>query len=143
MTTIRRASDPDANTLQTIYQKCLVEAAWQQRAAETIPSFSDVTRGETVWVAVGACDQILAVLVVQEAGAYIHHLYVDPQAQAQGLGRALLQHLQTYLAFPWRLKCVAQNHAALKFYRHLGWYEIEQGQGDDGVYYMLEHVGPL
>ncbi|MFZ6777952.1 GNAT family N-acetyltransferase [Undibacterium sp. Ji83W] len=143
MTTIRRASDSDANTLQTIYQKCLVEATWQQRAAEAISSFADVTHGETVWVAVDVRDHVLAVLAVQEGDAYIHHLYVDPQAQAQGLGRALLQHLQTYLAFPWRLKCVAQNHAALKFYRHLGWHESEQGHGEDGVYYLLEHTGPL
>lgn len=143
MTTIRRASDPDASALQAIYQKCLVEAAWQQRAVETIPGFADVTHGETVWVAVDAMDHVLAVLAVQEGDAYIHHLYVDPRSQAQGLGRALLQHLQTYLAFPWRLKCVAQNHAALKFYQHLGWREIEQGQGEDGVYYLLEHTGQL
>lgn len=143
MTGIRRASDSDASALQAIYQKCLVEAAWQQRTADTIPGFADATHSETVWVAVDVRDHVLAVLAVQEGDAYIHHLYVDPRAQAQGLGRALLEHLQTYLAFPWRLKCVAQNHAALKFYRHLGWYEIEQGRGEDGIYYLLEHAGPL
>ncbi|MFZ6874333.1 GNAT family N-acetyltransferase [Undibacterium sp. Di27W] len=143
MIDIRKASDGDACALQAIYQQCIVTAAWQTRAATAIPDFASVSIDETIWVAVDADQQVLALLAVQDAGAYVHHLYVDPQAQGQGLGKALLLHLQSYLAFPWRLKCVAENHDALKFYQHLGWQEIEQGHSEDGVYWLLEHTGPL
>ncbi|MFZ6745146.1 GNAT family N-acetyltransferase [Undibacterium sp. JH2W] len=140
---IRKASDGDACALQAIYQQCVITAVWQTRSAENIPDFTSASIGETVWVAVDATDQAVALVAVQDAGAYIHHLYVDPEAQGQGMGKALLQHLQTYLAFPWRLKCVAENHDALKFYQHLGWQEIEQGHSEDGVYWLLEHTGLL
>lgn len=129
--------------MQAIYRDCVIAAAWQIRDAATIPDFACVSIGETVWIAVDATDQVMALVAVQDAAAYIHHLYVAPAAQGRGLGRALLLHLQTYLPFPWRLKCVAKNHAALKFYQHLGWRQIEHGQGDDGMYYLLEHPGPL
>jgi len=140
---MRLATGSDASALQAIYLQCVVRAAWQQRAAESIPDFAQVSRDETVWLAVDECDDAVAILAVQEAQAYIHHLYVAPDMQGRGLGKALLQHLQTSLPFPWYLKCVAQNHAALGFYKHLGWQQIEQGQGEDGIYYLLEHSGPI
>ncbi|WP_170133480.1 GNAT family N-acetyltransferase [Undibacterium pigrum] len=143
MTIIRKACEQDADALQAIYRECVITAAWQQRAADTIPDFAQVSRGETVWLAVDDNDNARAVLAVQEAGAYIHHLYVAPDMQGRGLGKALLQHLQTCIPFPWRLKCVAKNHVALGFYEHLGWHQIEQGQGEDGIYYLLEHTGPI
>ena len=143
MIIIRKACAQDASVLQTIYRRCVIEAGWRQPTAGVSEDFADVTKGETIWIAVDAQNKPLAVLAVQEGDAYIHHLYVDPQAQGQGLGRALLQHLQSRLAFPWRLKCVAQNHDALKFYARMGWHEIEQGLGEDGLYYLLEHAGPL
>ena len=143
MITIRKAEAQDAVHLQHIYKKCFLLAAWQIRELATIPDFKSVSAGEMIWVVTDMQGQPGALLAVQEGSAYIHHLYVLPEHQGKGWGRALLQHLQTYLPFPWQLKCVANNHAALYFYQHLGWYEIEQGQGEDGSYYLLEHAGPL
>ncbi|MFZ6677033.1 GNAT family N-acetyltransferase [Undibacterium sp. Tian12W] len=137
---IRLASEKDAAALQEIYRLCIIEATWQIRPPGTIPDFAAVSGGETIWVAVDSSDQVLALLAVQEEHAYIHHLYVHPMVQGQGAGRALLQHLQAHLAFPWQLKCVASNHAAIAFYRHLGWRELEMGTGEDGSYYLLQFV---
>ncbi|MFZ6710162.1 GNAT family N-acetyltransferase [Undibacterium sp. TC9W] len=134
---IRLASEKDAAALQEIYRLCIIEATWQIRPSETIPDFAAVSCGETIWVAVDSSDQVLA---VQDEHAYIHHLYVHPLVQGQGAGWALLQHLQAHLACPWQLKCVASNHAAMAFYRHLGWRELEKETGEDGSYYLLKFV---
>ncbi|BBB58437.1 acetyltransferase [Undibacterium sp. KW1] len=140
MIAIRLASEKDAAALQEIYRLCIIEATWQIRPSETIPDFVAVSCGETIWVAVDSSDQVQALLAVQEDHSYIHHLYVHPLAQGRGAERALLQHLQTQLACPWQLKCVASNHAAMAFYRHLGWRELEAGTGEDGSYYLLQFV---
>ncbi|MFZ6770819.1 GNAT family N-acetyltransferase [Undibacterium sp. Di26W] len=142
MTHIRLATDADAAQLQEIYRHCIIEAPWQVRPAEAIPDFAAISRDEVIWVAVDAQHQVLALLAVQPEHAYIHHLYVHPRAQGQGLGRALLVFLQAHVAFPWRLKCVLNNTAGMAFYRHLGWQELQQDHGADGVYCLLEHAGP-
>lgn len=141
MTHIRWATGADAAQLQDIYRHCIIEAPWQVRPADGIPDFAAISRDEVIWVAVDEQDQLLALLAVQPEHAYIHHLYVHPRAQGQGLGRALLVFLQAHMAFPWRLKCVLDNTAGMAFYRRLGWKELQQGHGADGVYCLLEHVG--
>ncbi|MBC3916908.1 GNAT family N-acetyltransferase [Undibacterium sp. CY18W] len=141
LTNIRLATGADAAQLQDIYRHCIVEAPWQVRPAEAIPDFSAISRDEVIWVAVDAQDQVLALLAVQQERAYIHHLYVHPRAQGRGLGRALLVFLQTHMAFPWRLKCVLNNKAGMAFYQRLGWLELQQGHGADGLFVLLECSG--
>ena len=151
MTVIRPSQIQDAAQIQDIYQRCIIEAVWQLRPAHAIPDFASVSQGELVLVAsdgpedtqVPAADKILAVLAVQVADSYIHHLYVHPEAQGRGLGKSLLLYLQDFLPFPWRLKCVTNNHAALAFYRYLGWREIASGHSADGPYVLLELSAPL
>lgn len=138
MTHIRLATAADAAQLQEIYRHCIVEAPWQLRPVEAIPEFAAISRDEMIWVAVDAQEQVLALLAVQPENSYIHHLYVHPRAQNQGLGRALLVFLQAHLAFPWRLKCVLNNSAGMAFYRRLGWQELQQGHGADGLFSLLE-----
>ncbi|MFZ6654554.1 GNAT family N-acetyltransferase [Undibacterium sp. TJN19] len=149
MTIIRPSTIQDAAQIQGIYQHCVIDAAWQIRPAHAIADFASSSQGELVLVATDGpgqgqtSEKILAVLAVQVADSYIHHLYVHPEAKGRGLGKSLLLYLQDFLPFPWRLKCVTNNHAALAFYQHLGWREVASGHSVDGPYVLLELSAPL
>jgi GNAT superfamily N-acetyltransferase len=70
--------------------------------------------------------------------SFIHHVYVDPEFERQGVGTALLSSLETWLPLPWQLKCVIANTSARAFYATHGWIEVGSGNGDQGRYALLE-----
>ena len=87
-----------------------------------------------------ACDtqgQAVGFVSVFEPGVFIHHLFVAPTYQSQGIGDALLESLTSWLPTPWHLKCVKANARAIKFYRVRGWEQVEEGRGPDGPYVLL------
>lgn len=71
---------------------------------------------------------------------YLWHLYVDPQAQRQGVGRALNDAALAEIAGrgatrAW-LDVLRHNEKARAFYRALGWREIGSENGDQDVLLM-------
>ncbi|MBB5203133.1 GNAT superfamily N-acetyltransferase [Inhella inkyongensis] len=141
MTRIRRAEPQDATALQALYARCIAQADWLPEAARQAPNFAAVSVGETVLVAEGRDGALLGLVSVQPDDPFVHHLYVDPQAQGLGLGRALLAALDPLLPKPWRLKCVARNRQALRFYAREGWQEEGRGESSDGPYLLLRKNG--
>ena len=81
---------------------------------------------------------ILGFISVWEPDHFIHHLFVHPDHQRQGIGQLLLSSLYSWLALPYRLKCVAKNQVALAFYEKNGWVEVGRGVGEEGDYLLLE-----
>lgn len=93
--------------------------------------------GEVVHVAREA-GAILGFISVWAPDRFIHHLYIDTARQSRGAGSRLLDFaLRSYPA-PLRLKCVAQNERARRFYLHRGWSVIGGGLSEDGNYLLLE-----
>jgi putative acetyltransferase len=82
------------------------------------------------WTATLA-DPAVTVEVVEDAAgmaAYVahddtllRHLAVRPDTWGTGLGRRLVTRAAQRMAAEPRLWCLADNHRALAFYRHLGW----------------------
>lgn len=99
--------------------------------------FDTQTCGERVLVAEDDAGAATGFVSVWEPDAFIHHLYVSPGRQRQGIGRALLQ-AAGWPRLPLRLKCLARNEAALAFYRAHGFVETGTGTADDGDYLVLE-----
>lgn len=64
----------------------------------------------------------------------MHHLYVMPQFQNQGIGSALLQECQDRFGLPLRLKCGKSNHSASHYYENAGWIPESEAVGPDGPY---------
>ena len=77
---------------------------------------------------------------VWEPDAFIHHLYVRNGWRQKGIGKQLLNALDTRFPKPWRLKCLRANDKALAFYLRHGWLEISSGESDDGPYALLERT---
>jgi GNAT superfamily N-acetyltransferase len=77
-----------------------------------------------VWVA--GADQIDAFMAFREG--WVDQLYVRPECQGQGIGRALLgRAMKTYS--PLRLWTFQKNLDAIRFYRARGFREIERTDG--------------
>ena len=137
MHTVRLADPRDDNALQGIFARALTGASWLPPGAEPDTDFKRNSSGEAVYVCLSPTGRISGVLAVYAAGAFVHHLYVAPFAQRQGVGSALLAALAQELPKPWRLKCVTANHAARQFYARTGWVETEKALGSQGEYVVL------
>lgn len=144
MLTVRPATADDLAAAQAIYSLSVSEAAWLPEPAKQEPVLADVSRGETLHVAVTHAGMVVGFVSVQEAEPFVHHLYVHPDARGMQVGKALLASLQAWLPMPWHLKCVARNVEALRFYRHLGWEELASGESEHGTYLLLAYGrGPV
>ncbi len=91
--------------------------------------FADATAGETLWVAEGAAGEILAFASVwREPGLwFLHNLFVAPERQNRGIGRALLTALLGRVGRPVELKADIANAIARRFYTSFGFRVVEQG----------------
>ena len=134
---VRAAEPADADQIQAIFEQSLRQADWLPPGTEIDTDFKRNSSGEAVLVCLSPTGRISGFLAVYAAGAFIHHLYVAPDAQRQGVGRALLAALADMLPKPWRLKCVTANQAARQFYAHTGWVETEKALGSQGEYVVL------
>ena len=137
MHVIRRASPEDQDALQSLYSAALADADWLPTSSRIASPIKAATQDEEVFVCCDPEGSILGFLSVYKPGAFIHHLYVARISQNQGIGSALLQSLNSWLAKPWALKCVKANTGAIAFYLSKGWHEVEASEGPDGKYLLL------
>jgi GNAT superfamily N-acetyltransferase len=138
--TVREARAADAAALEQVYRAVTRSADWLPAWARDVGPFASVSAGERVFVAPvgGGSAELKGLIAVYVPDAFIHHLYVAPPFQRQGVGSALLASLNGWLPRPWQLKCVQRNRRALAFYAALGWVAAGEGEGDQGPYRLLE-----
>jgi len=129
MVTIRAAQPSDSAELQALFEQLV--------GSPGNTDFAQTTKGERVYVAVSEAGLLVGAVTVWQPESFIHCLFVDQQFQGQGIGTLLLESLIPWLPFPWKLKCLATNHAALAFYRRRGWKKLETGLGEQGTYFLL------
>ncbi len=109
---------------------------WLDGAEWRLEDFDAVILGETVFVAELA-GQRVGFAGVLDNDNFLHSLYVDPAAQGQGVGSALLRHVQARFSSTGALKCLEQNQAAQDFYLKHGWRREAQGEGEQGKYLLM------
>lgn len=125
----------------------------QARAAQR--SFTEKTYSMNDFMAVIEGEEILVARVentlagfisVWKPERFIHHLFVAPRYQNQGVGRALIAETQHRFSLPLSLKCLKSNTHACRFYERLGWQARQEGVGPDGVYilyYLYNHTASV
>ena len=137
MRNIRRAQREDVERLHRIYSDAASSTQCLPSIASGDISIEEAPRDEKIIVACDAQGQAVGFVSAFQPGVFIHHLYVAPTYQSQGIGDALLESLMSWLPTPWHLKCVTANARAIKFYRVRGWEQVEKGSGPDGPYIVL------
>lgn len=140
---IRRADPSDSIALEDLFLDARRKAFyWCAPDTFQRSDFATQTEGEIIHVAVDAGGNLLGFISVWLPENFVHHLYVMPDKKNRGIGTALLGSIASWLPLPHRLKCLAQNHPAIHFYRKHGWKELERGSDALGDYLLMEYSGP-
>ena len=104
---------------------------WRPKGYFQAEDFKYFAEDEDVWLAL-AGEALVGILSLFPADNFIHCLYVDPDAQRLGVGRALVAHLRRETGKPMTLKLDTPNAAAIAFYQATGWTRMT-GPDDFGV----------
>lgn len=67
---------------------------------------------------------------------FIHNLFIHPNFLGKGVGGHLLNASIKKMNKPLRLKCVSENHKALKFYEKNGWKKVNE-EGEKEKYWVM------
>lgn len=100
-----------------------------------IEEFLKFVEGERIVVARIDGD-IVGFAAIWEPENFLHHLYVSPKYQRQGVGSTLLKYCISQCGLPMSLKCIEANSAANRFYEKHGWRVAEQAEGPEGRYFL-------
>jgi GNAT superfamily N-acetyltransferase len=122
---VRRARLEELPIAAAIYQRVLRETfTWLPASSHNAQDFLNWARDEEVYVAVDK-GRIIGVAALYRPGDFIHSLYVAERGR--GVGKALLDHLQSVAKGPLSLKCQTANRRAQAFYRREGFRVVEEG----------------
>jgi GNAT superfamily N-acetyltransferase len=110
--------------------------------AATESAYYAETEGEKQWI--GHLDnKIIALISIDLSFNFIHHFYVLPTYQRQGIGTALLGHVMRFLDGAAELKTDLRNASGLAFYRRLGWREVGEGVAVTGPWLRFRQQGGI
>ncbi len=104
----------------------------------SVDDFASETEGELTLVGVQD-ETIIGYVSIWEPEWFIHQLYIDPQNQGTGVGKALLLRTEALCSpNPISLKCQVANQSAYGFYRSMGFDEsAETGTSEFGDWVRL------
>lgn len=142
--TIREGRAEDIADCTLIYERALPVAF--PRLAHVSPGagspgpreFADSIAGEELWVAEEA-GRIAGLVTIWRPDAFIHHLYIVPDWQRRGLGRALLALALRRCGGHAALKCNEANHPARAFYQNAGFRPAGWGWSTQGAWIRFEY----
>jgi len=143
---IRSSQSHDVPQLEALFLKARQQAfSWENTDQFKLEDYKKSTEGEVVFVAEDQGGEILGFISVwkDENPPFIHNLFVAPDHQRKGVGKALMRSLLPWLSPPYRLKCIAKNHEALAFYQKTGWGCIAEGEAEEGPYLLLEMTASI
>jgi ribosomal protein S18 acetylase RimI-like enzyme len=131
---IRNSDAPDLPDLVAIYNAARAPIECFQAAQVTVEEFQTLTEGEEIQVATDN-EEVIGFVSVWSPENFIHHLYVSPDRQHKGIGKALIRACVSRYGLPLKLKSVIANTGACAFYEHNHWLVKETGVGPDGPYH--------
>jgi len=141
---IRAAVLEDRDTLADVYLTCRRRTfTWVDPSQYQRADFLEDTDGERVLVCEWA-GQIVGFSGVWVPGSFLHHLFVLEAHHGHGAGLGLLRAAMRDVPGSLRLKCVAQNARAVRFYTKLGGViEATHPDGPEGPYHAMRLPNPL
>ena len=120
---LRHDARPDAATIAALYR-----ATPLYRPVDDVPRIAAMYAGSNVVLTAWQGERLVGILRGWTDGAYdgyVCDLAVLPDAQGQGVGRALLDDLHArWPDVQWLLRA---SKVAREYYGHLGWLPIDNG----------------
>ena len=127
---IRQSNDGEFTVCAAIYTDAWNFAFPEHQRAISVVDFEAEVVDDLTLVAV-IDRRIIGYIAIWEPEWFIHHLYIDPLIHGNGVGTALISHLER-LAAPHSisLKCLLNNTSAMGFYKALGFMETSDTGAD-------------
>lgn len=136
---IRAGQATDSLSLRALFLKARRQAwPWLDSTCWQEEDFDRVTADEQLWVA-EQDGVVLGFASVWIPDNFLHNLFVSPDQQGLGVGKALLTHVQQAFTATGSLKCLVKNRHAVSFYTRQGWQIASQHPGPDGDYYLMRY----
>jgi len=134
---IRRFDERDRASLRDIYLTARVATFhWLDTGAFKPEDFDAATGGERVWVA-ERDGTLLGFASVWMPDNFLHSLFVHPDSQGSGAGKALLSVCIAATGGRLSLKCLCRNENARDFYLSQGWQIRSREIGPDGDCFVM------
>ncbi|MDG3556758.1 GNAT family N-acetyltransferase [Acinetobacter bereziniae] len=110
--------------------------SWLDSSKWQLGDFEVSTQNEIVLVAENN-QQYLGFASIYLQDNFLHHLFVAPSVQNQGVGSTLLASAEKLFNDTGYLKCLSENKTALAFYKHHAWKAVSTGESGDGAYVLM------
>ncbi|WP_130609065.1 GNAT family N-acetyltransferase [Cohnella abietis] len=135
---IKVASESDYADLRHIYLESRRKSFhWANKEEMALEDFDKHTVDEHILLA-EEDSRILGFASVYLPEDFIHHLFVHPDFAGKGVGGQLLKASIEKMNKPIKLKCVSENHKAMKFYENNGWKKVvEEGKSEERYWVMV------
>lgn len=121
--------------LTKIFNRAKASTTGFSNVASLPKDLSEEIKGEKI-LAAKSNNRIVGFLAIWEADSFIHHLFVLPKFQGQGIGEMLLSYCEKKYGRPLELKCLQDNKRACTFYERNGWRAISVMQGPEGAHIL-------
>ncbi|MGE7695728.1 N-acetyltransferase family protein [Lysinibacillus sp. NPDC094177] len=133
---IREANKLDYPELRKIYlESRRKNFHWAASEEMTLDDFDNDTIEEHIIVA-EEDNRLLGFASLYLPDNFIHNLFINPNYFGKGIGGQLLNASIEKMNKPLRLKCVSENHKALKFYEKNGWKKVIE-EGEKEKYWVM------
>ena len=112
------------------YRGVIPADCWHEPYMPAAELAAEIGAGVRFWVAEG--DHMLGVMGMQDKGdvALVRHAYVAPAMQRQGVGQALLRHVQALTQKPVLIGTWAAASWAIDFYKRNGFALVTREEKD-------------
>jgi GNAT superfamily N-acetyltransferase len=123
---IRRARPDELAACADLYDRVVRRTfTWFDDLGDQVAKFRREAEEEEVYVALNA-SRLDGIAAFYRPSNHLHSLYVDYAAHGQGVGSALLAHIEAIADGPISLKVQTRNTQARQFYERKGLKVVEE-----------------
>lgn len=139
---VRDFFEADRATLREVFVAARdTSFSWAPLGVHQLEDFDASTAGEKILAAEVSCTPI-GFASIWRADNFLHNLFVHPQHQGFGVGKALLAGCDKYFSGIPRLKCLKANERAKQFYQSQGWSVCSEAEGWKGPVSLWHEPAP-
>jgi GNAT superfamily N-acetyltransferase len=131
MLTIRRMRPDELEACADLYDRVVrATFTWFPDLGDQAAKFRREAQAEEVYVALDS-ERLLGLAAFHRPDNFLHSLYVDYDAHGQGVGSALMAHIEAIADGPISFKVQTRNGPARRFYERKGFRIVEEGRDSD------------
>jgi ribosomal protein S18 acetylase RimI-like enzyme len=99
--------------------------------------FEAATDGEQIWLALKD-GHVAGFAAYYAPDHFLHSLFVDPDLQRSGIGKALIEHVVRVHGPGYTLKVEKENTGAIFFYEHLSFTDVTPLEDKAASWFLLK-----